>query len=90
MIMGSIVGLHAPPQFYVRWGCRKCGHVGGVARTTIPVDETFRGDLLRTLLDAAKKKIVRVHARGQGCIAVPGDVVLEPYVPKGKDVKGVL
>lgn len=90
MVVGGAITIPGPSLLYVRWSCRRCGHTGGVARTTVPVDETFRGELLRTLLDSARQKIVRIHQRGQGCIALPADVVLEPYVPQGKERKGVL
>lgn len=87
--MGTIT-VPGPSLFYLRWSCRRCGHTGGVARTTIPVDETFRGELMRTLLEGARRKIARVHQRGQGCIAAPGDFILEPFVPEGQERKGVL
>jgi hypothetical protein len=76
--MGSIVGLQSPPQFYVRWGCRKCGHVGGVARTTIPVLGPGTPEhVIRGLLEALRKKLIQVHMRGQHCIATGEDFTIE-------------
>jgi hypothetical protein len=76
--MENRVGLISPPLFYVRWHCRKCGHRNGIARTTVPVlgPETPE-HVVRGLLDALRLKLVKVHMRGQHCIATVEDFTLE-------------
>lgn len=77
--------------FYVRWGCRRCGHKGGFAKTAIPIVTTeWTEPMMRNLLDALRQKLVKVHMRGQGCIAVPDDFIIERGVPEDKEISGLI
>lgn len=78
------ITIPGPSLLYVKWSCRRCGHTGGVARTTIPVDASFKGELMQQLMRSAREKVQRVHQRGQGCVASGSDFVFEAYVPDGK------
>jgi hypothetical protein len=81
--MSNIV-LPGPSLIYVQWGCRRCGHRGGVARTTIPLgDARDSEEMMRVLLQSLRTKLVRVHQRGQRCIASPDDFLIDPHVPRG-------
>lgn len=86
----SGVTLAGPPLVYVSWSCRRCGHAGGMARTTFPIDTKWTEDMGRTLFQALRKKLVRVHSNRQGCIAVPDDFVVSQFIPDGKRVLGIV
>ncbi len=73
------VQIVAPPLLVVSWSCSRCGHTGGMAKTTIPIEPTFTTAMGHTMLDQLKKKLVRVHQRGQGCIALPDDFTIGRY-----------
>lgn len=75
--MGETIGLVSPALFRVRWGCRRCGHRNGVARTTAPIvgDDT-PPEIVRALLDELRRKLVKVHMK-TGCIATPDDFVID-------------
>jgi hypothetical protein len=85
-------GIKIPNStFYVRWSCRRCGHVGGFAQTTIPiVTKDWNEEMMRHLLDALREKLVLVHARGQGCIAAHDDFILERGVPEDQQISGLV
>jgi hypothetical protein len=70
------VEIATPPLIAVSWSCRRCGHTGGVAKTTFPIEPTFNDAMWPTMLAELRKKLVRVHQRGQGCIAIPEDFVI--------------
>ena len=68
-----------PPQSYyvhVRWSCRRCGHTGGRANTTLPINLTESDAGREVMLMQLRKKLVRVHQK-QMCIALPSDFVIE-------------
>jgi len=75
------VKIATPPLLMVSWSCKRCGHTGGVAKTTIPIEPTFVTAMGAVMLSQLKQKLVRVHQRGQGCIAIPDDFVIGRYRP---------
>lgn len=92
--MGN-VSIPGPSLTYVSWSCQRCGHVGGVARTTFPIDPDWTEEMGRVLFKTLREKLVRVHQRhsqdiGKCCIPIPDDFVIGPYVPPGKTVAGVV
>lgn len=71
----QIPGQHV---FVVKWGCRRCGHQGGIAKTTIPLPrEALNEAVVRNLFAALRQKLVKVHQRSQGCIATIEDFTIE-------------
>jgi hypothetical protein len=80
--MAGIV-LAGPSQLYVQWSCRRCGHRGGIAKTTVPVGREWNEPMMRHLFDSLRQKLVRVHLR-QGCVAVVDDFEIAAFVPHGK------
>ena len=87
----SIIKIPGPPALYVRWSCRRCGHTGGFAKTTLPiVDKTWTEDMMRYLFDVLRLKLVKVHARGQGCIAAPDDFKIERGAPEDVEISGLV
>lgn len=83
----AIVEIALPPKVAVSWSCRRCGHTGGVAQTTIPLDPHWTEAMGRVLLDQLRLKLVRVHQK-QGCLATPEDFRVGPWRPIGKDIVG--
>lgn len=80
-----------PRRLCVRWGCRRCGHTGGVASTTLPlVTLDWSEAMMRNLLDSLRLKLVHIHMRGQGCIATPDDFVLERGAPADAEIAGLV
>jgi hypothetical protein len=79
----SGVTIATPPLVYVSWSCRRCGHTGGMARTTFPIDTRWTEGMGRTLFDQLRLKLVRVHQAKQACIAVPDDFVITRFDPSG-------
>lgn len=77
----------AMPAVYVGWGCRRCGHTGGVARTTLPVPAEWPEAYGRVMFLQLRHKLVRVHQKS-GCIATPDDFHFYPYRKPGQDVLG--
>lgn len=76
--------IPGPSLLYVQWGCKRCGHRGGVARTTVPMgDAQDSEELMRVLLESLRRKLVRVHQRGQRCIASVDDFIIDAHVPRG-------
>ena len=75
------IAFAAPPPTVVGWRCLRCGHRGGVAKTTLPLDCRGSEDLWAMMLAQLRKKLVRVHQRSQGCIAIPDDFVIHDYIP---------
>lgn len=71
-----------PPPLAVAWSCRRCGHTGGSAKCTIPV-YGWNEEMMRTLLDSLRCKLVKIHQR-QGCIATIDDFVIERALERGK------
>lgn len=77
--------------FYVRWSCRRCGHEGGFAQTTVPiVTKGWTEEMMRPLLDSLRERLVIVHARGQACIASHDDFVLSRGVPADRQISGLV
>ena len=72
----SNVAIATPPLILVSWSCRRCGHTGGTATTTFPIEPTWQDAMWPTMLQELRKKLVRVHQRGQGCVAIPDDFVI--------------
>jgi hypothetical protein len=65
--------------------------VGGFAKTTVPiVNKDWTEDMMRNLFDALRLKLVKVHMRGQGCIAVPDDFKVERGVPEDAQIAGLV
>jgi hypothetical protein len=83
--MSSII-IPGPSLLYVKWGCRRCGHRDGIARTTVPLVDgmTEQSAIVQQLLVALRKRLVRKHMRVSGCIATMDDFILESTVPNGK------
>ena len=76
------VTLAAPALIYMRWDCARCGHTGGMARTTVPF-ALDSADLHAIMIDQLRKKLVRTHQAKQGCIALPEDFVIWRVNPHG-------
>lgn len=74
--------LAGPPPLYVRWSCRRCGHQGGIARTTVPV-VGWSTEMYQHLLQSLRQRLTRKHL-DQGCVATVEDFRIEPFVPDGK------
>lgn len=88
--MANIV-IPGPSQLQVRWGCRRCGLDGLIAKTTIPVTAEWNEAMVRPLLDALRRKLARRHALWHGCIASPDDFTLERYQPvRGESLAGIV
>lgn len=77
--------------FFVRWSCRKCGHRGGVAKTTVPFPrEALTEAVVRNLFAALRQKLVKVHMRGQQCIATVEDFDIERGHESDAKIVGLL
>lgn len=78
------------PSFVVKWDCRRCGHTGGVAKTTLPlVDRTWTEGMMRPLLDSLRVKLVKVHQR-QGCIASVEDFLVYRATEEDAQIVGLV
>lgn len=83
----EIPGQHT---FFVRWSCRRCGHTGGVAKTTIPLPQDALTDpVVRNLFTALRDKLVRKHQL-QGCIACREDFRIERGTPEDATIVGLV
>jgi hypothetical protein len=71
--------IAGPPPLTVQWRCRRCGHVGGMAQTRVPV-LGWSEPMVREGLAALRVKLVRLHFQQQHCAAVVEDFVIESYV----------
>lgn len=78
-----MVAVVAPALVYVRWDCRRCGHTGGMARTTIPFDLSEHEAMQMIMHQTLRQKLVRMHQAKQGCIALPEDFVIWRVNPYG-------
>lgn len=67
------VTIQGPPAFAVSWGCRRCGHRGGIAKAKIPVNGEWSEPMLRGLVDSLRLYLVKLHSARQGCIASAED-----------------
>jgi len=84
------IAIATPSLIWVAWSCRRCGHTGGVARTTIPLETYWTESMGREMFAQLRQKLVRVHMK-QGCIAVPDDFVLSRHVPdRSQELLGVV
>lgn len=73
------IEIATPPKIRVSWSCRRCGHSGGSAQTTFPV-EPLQGDpTWIVMVQQLRAKLVRLHLNRQGCMALPDDFVIGPY-----------
>lgn len=72
----SKVQIATPPLLAVSWSCKRCGHTGGVAKTTFPIEPTFTTAMGHVMLQSLRKKLVRLHQARQGCVAIPEDFVI--------------
>lgn len=88
--MSSDIAVGTSTPLWVSWSCRRCGHSGGVARTTFPMSGADEA-MVRQLLAESRPHVVRIHARS-GCIASPDDIRIERYVPtdRSKAVVGTV
>jgi hypothetical protein len=90
------ISIPGPATFYVRWGCRRCGHTGGFAKTTVPiVTKEWTEPMVRNLLDALRLKLVKVHMKesvehGRPCIPTPSDFHIERGVPSDAKIAGLI
>jgi hypothetical protein len=75
--------IPGPSQLYVQWSCRRCGHTGGIARTTIPVTPEWNEAMMRELLSTLRRKLVRKHLL-QACFATVDDFDFAAFVPQGQ------
>ncbi len=77
--------------FFVRWSCRRCGHTGGVAKTTIPLPESaLTTAVVKNLFEALKQKLVKKHLSGQGCVATIEDFRIERGTPQDAAIVGLV
>jgi hypothetical protein len=84
----EIPGNHV---FFVRWSCRRCGHAGGVAKTTIPLPESALTEpVVRNLFDALRQKLVKKHLAGQGCAATVEDFRIQRGQPEDAQIVGLV
>jgi hypothetical protein len=74
-----------PHATYVRWGCRRCGHRGGMARTTVPFDfsQTQRDGSRDVMFKELIRALIRKHWQRQHCVAIESDFIVEPCNPHG-------
>lgn len=74
-----------PDATYVRWGCKRCGFRGGMARTTVPFDfsQTQRDGSRDVIFKALIEALVRKHLQRSGCWALETEFVIEPCNPHG-------
>lgn len=87
----STIQIPGPHVFYVRWSCRRCGHTGGFAKTTLPiVTKEWTEPMMRNLFDALRLKLVKVHMRSQACVPTPDDFIIERGVPGDATIAGLV
>lgn len=82
------VTIQGPPAFFVAWSCRRCGHTGGSARATIPVNG-WTEPMMRELFVSLRRKLVKIHLK-QGCVATVEDFIIERGAPPEKTVIGLV
>lgn len=88
--MSNIV-IPGPSTFVVKWGCRRCGHKTGVARTTVPiVNQSTSEPEMRELLASLRRKLVRLHQDRQGCIATVEDFTLQRATEEEARIVGLI
>lgn len=88
--MAQHVGLTSPPLFSVAWSCRRCGHTGGVARTTAAfITPGTPEPIMRELFASLRRKLVKIHLR-QGCVASVEDFVIARTQPTEKPIVGLV
>jgi hypothetical protein len=87
--MGTIE-IPGPTALFVRWDCRRCGHKGGFAQTTIPVTPDWNEDMMRHLFDALRDRLVQIHLKGQGCVAAHDDFIISRGVPEDRQISGLI
>jgi hypothetical protein len=87
--MGTIE-IPGPTALFVRWDCRRCGHKGGFAQTTIPVTKEWNEDMMRELFAALTVRLAEIHLRGQGCVAAPADFIISRGAPEDRQISGLL
>jgi hypothetical protein len=86
----GVITIPGRPLLWVRWGCRRCGHQGGIARTTVPlVDPTTPEVFMRELFAALRRKLIKIHLR-QGCVATVEDFTVERVTPEGKTIEALV
>lgn len=90
-----MITLAGPSLTYVSWGCRRCGHTGGVARTTVPIPNNWTEEMGRVLFRTLRVHLVKTHQResqnrGRICVAAPEDFTIGQYIPPGKKVAGLI
>lgn len=54
------------------------------------VTKDWTEPMMRNLFDALRLKLVKIHMRSQGCIAVPDDFIVERGVPEDEKVVGLI
>ena len=86
----STIVIPGNHTFFVRWSCRRCGHEGGVAKTTVPLPKSaLTEDAVKHLFEALKLKLVKVHQR-QGCIASYEDFTIERGKAENAELVGLV
>lgn len=80
----SVIAAH-PSATYVRWGCKRCGHRGGMARTTVPFDfsTTQRDGSKDVMFKELIRALIRKHYQRQQCVAIETDFIVEQCNPHG-------
>ena len=87
----SAIQIPCSPAFVVKWACRRCGHEGGVARTTLPIiDPSWNVDMMQNLFHALRLKLVKIHMRGQGCVASPDDFIVKRATEDDAKIVGLI
>lgn len=79
------LAIRQPQATYVRWGCRRCGHRGGTAKTTVPFDfsECQRDGSKDVLFKELIRALIRKHWQRQRCVAIETDFIIEECTPHG-------
>ena len=80
------IDLH-PNSTYVRWGCKRCGHRGGMAKSLVPLPFDFSDTQIDCAYDVIVKSLrrvlVRKHWMRQHCLALESDFIIERCNPYG-------
>lgn len=71
--------IATPPRVRVSWSCTRCGHTGGEAQTTFPVEPRQGDPTWIAMVQSLRTKLVGLHHRRQGCVALPDDFVIGPH-----------
>ncbi len=76
-----MISVAVPPNVRVSWSCKRCGHTGGEAQTTFPVEPRQGDPTWIVMVQHLRAKLVALHQKRQGCLALPDDFVIGRYRP---------